>query len=323
MAVTGGEGGFDGNLGFVVGYLEDAEAQDRHLDAIVESHGIHSLAVALQLDEAERAHLLDLAKAAAPTRAPGTRRVRAEVRPTVLQILAGMTGTPAYVRNSRMDIVAANSLCFTLYTDILSPDTLPLNLARLMFLDPRSQDFFVEWATIADDLAAAVRTESGRNPGDRALNSLIGDLATGSTEFATRWARHNVRFHRSARKALHNPLVGDIELTGDSLDAYWLTPYGSPGSTDTTYIIGHSWEGRESAFNDLSSRARPGNQLIVTTAAGPATYTVKTITTEDKDTLRDSPIWDRVPNRLILVSCYTADLRGTNIIVTADLEPLP
>lgn len=106
-------------------------------------------------------------------------------------------------------------------------------------------------------------------------------------------------------------------------DAYWLTPYGSPGSTDTTYLIGHSWEGRESAFNHLSSRAAPGDRLTVTTAAGPATYTVKTITTEDKDTLKDSRIWDRIPNRLILVSCHTADLRGTNIVVTADLEPLP
>jgi transcriptional regulator with XRE-family HTH domain len=179
---------------------------------------LESLAAALQLDEAERAHLLDLAKAAAPSRASGTRRVRAEVRPSVERILAGMTGTPAYVRNSRMDVVAANSVCFALYAGILSPDTLPLNLARFMFLDPRSRDFFLEWDTLADDLAAALRTEAGRNPHDRALNSLIGDLATGSTEFSTRWARHNVRFHRSARKTLHNPLVGDIELTGDSLE---------------------------------------------------------------------------------------------------------
>ena len=179
---------------------------------------LESLAGALRLDEAERAHLLDLARAAAPSREPGKRRVRAEVRPSVERILAGMTGTPAYVRNSRMDIVAANSLCFALYAGILSPDTLPLNLARFMFLDPRSQDFFLDWSTIADDLAAALRTEAGRNPHDRALNSLIGDLATGSTEFSTRWARHNVRFHRSARKTLHNPLVGDIELTGDALE---------------------------------------------------------------------------------------------------------
>lgn len=95
---------------------------------------------------------------------------------------------------------------------------MPLNLARFMFLDPRSKDFFVEWETLADDLAAALRTEAGRNPRDRALSALIGDLATGSTEFATRWARHNVRFHRTARKTLRNPLVGEIELTGDSLE---------------------------------------------------------------------------------------------------------
>jgi hypothetical protein len=144
--------------------------------------------------------------------------VRAEVRPSVEQILAGMTGTPAYIRNARMDIVAANSLCFALYTGILSPGALPLNLARLMFLDPRSRNLFVDWDRIADDLAAALRVETGRSPHDRALNSLIGDLATGSGEFATRWARHNVRFHRTARKTLRNPLVGDIELTGDSLE---------------------------------------------------------------------------------------------------------
>ena len=106
-------------------------------------------------------------------------------------------------------------------------------------------------------------------------------------------------------------------------DAYWLTPYGSPGSTDTTYIIGHSWEGRDSAFNHLSSHAQPGDQMVVTTAAGPATYTVTAVSTENKDTLKDSRIWDRIPNRLILVSCYVADLRGTNIVVTADLAFSP
>ncbi|WP_310166806.1 helix-turn-helix transcriptional regulator [Arthrobacter sp. BE255] len=179
---------------------------------------LDALAGTLQLDEAERSHLFDLARAAAPSKAAGTRRPQAQVRPSVELILAGMTGTPAYVRNSRMDILAANSLCFALYAGILSPDGLPLNLARFMFLDARSKDFFVEWETLADDLAAALRSEAGRNPRDRALNALIGDLATGSTEFATRWARHNVRFHRTARKTLRNPLVGEIELTGDSLE---------------------------------------------------------------------------------------------------------
>ena len=179
---------------------------------------LDSLARALQLDEAERAHLYDLAKAAAPAPASGVRRARSEVRPSIERLLAGMTGTPAYIRNARTDVVAANNLCFALYTDILSPTTLPMNLARFMFLDPRSRDFFADWETLADDFAAAMRTESGRSPRDRALNNLIGDLAAGSTEFSTRWARHNVRFHRTARKTMRNPLVGDIELTGDALD---------------------------------------------------------------------------------------------------------
>jgi len=216
---------------------------------------LESLAGALRLDEAERAHLLDLARAAGPARGSGTRRVRAELRPSVQRILAGMTGTPAYVRNSRMDILAANSLCFALYGGILSPDTMPLNLARFMFLDPRARDFFLEWDTLADDLAAALRTEAGRSPHDRALNSLIGDLATGSTEFSTRWARHNVHFHRSARKTLHNALVGDIELSGDSLElpgeGLTLIAYtaesGSHAQEQLDFLTSWSATGRRSA----------------------------------------------------------------------------
>ena len=113
-----------------------------------------------------------------------------------------------------MDILAANDAC----GGILSTETMPLNLARFMFLDPRALDLFREWSTLADDFAAALRIEAGRSPNDTTISSLIGELATGSSEFSKRWARHNVRIHRSARKTLHNPLVGDIELTGESLD---------------------------------------------------------------------------------------------------------
>ncbi|WPU09002.1 class F sortase [Pseudarthrobacter oxydans] len=106
-------------------------------------------------------------------------------------------------------------------------------------------------------------------------------------------------------------------------DAYWLTPYGTPGpgSTNTTYIVGHSWEGRPSPFNGISSRAQPGDRLTVSTAQGPLVFTVDEITTEYKDTLRDSAIWDRVPGRFVLITCFTEDLWGTNIIIQA--SPLP
>ena len=102
-------------------------------------------------------------------------------------------------------------------------------------------------------------------------------------------------------------------------DAYWLTPYGilGPGSTNTTYIVGHSWEGQGSPFNNISSNSRPGDELTVTTAEGPLVYRVDEITTENKDTLRDSAIWDMVPGRLIVITCFTEDLWGKNVIVQA------
>ena len=121
-------------------------------------------------------------------------------------------------RNARMDILAANPLCYALYAGILTPQTLPLNLARFLFLDPRAPEFFVEWDTVADDTVAALRTEAGRSPRDRNLTDLVGELATRSDEFRTRWARHNVRLHRTSPKRIRHALVGEMQLTGDALE---------------------------------------------------------------------------------------------------------
>jgi hypothetical protein len=181
---------------------------------------VEALARALQLDEAERQHLFDLAKAASvptsqsrPAKPPLTR-----VRPAVLSILNGMTGTPAYVRNARLDILAANDLCLALYDGVLVRDDLPFSLARFVFLDPYAKAFFLDWDTVARDMVGALRTQAGRDPSDRGLSDLIGELATRSDGFAVRWARHDVRLHRTARKRLGNRVVGEIELTGDALD---------------------------------------------------------------------------------------------------------
>jgi transcriptional regulator with XRE-family HTH domain len=181
---------------------------------------LDALARALQLDEAERQHLFDLAKAAS---APASRSRPAKppairVRQAVLSILGGMTGTPAYVRNARLDILAANDLCFALYDGVLVRDDLPFSLARFVFLDPYAKAFFLDWDTVARDMVGALRTQAGRDPYDRGLSDLIGELATRSDSFAARWARHDVRLHRTARKRLGNRVVGEIELTGDALD---------------------------------------------------------------------------------------------------------
>jgi transcriptional regulator with XRE-family HTH domain len=178
---------------------------------------LEALARALHLDDAERSHLFDLARASTgPVR--GSRRTAvSKVRPGVLLILESLS-TPAYVRNARTDILAANDLAFTLYGGILERDRLPLNLARFLFLDQRAPGFFLDWETVADDSVAALRAEAGRSPHDKSLTDLVGELATRSDEFRTRWARHNVKYHRSAAKRLHNSLVGDLELTGEAME---------------------------------------------------------------------------------------------------------
>lgn len=104
-----------------------------------------------------------------------------------------------------------------------------------------------------------------------------------------------------------------------TMDGYWLTPFGVPGngSGNTTYIIGHSWEDRDAPFNHLSSAAAKGDEFTVVTATGRIRYRVDSVTTYLKAGLKDSPIWDMVPSRVVLISCYTEDPWGKNVVVSA------
>lgn len=104
-----------------------------------------------------------------------------------------------------------------------------------------------------------------------------------------------------------------------TMDGYWLTPFGMPGagSVNTTYVVGHSWEDREAPFNRLSTKAAVGDRFTVSTTSGDVAYQVDAITTYVKSGLKDSPVWEVVPHRIVLISCYTGDLWGTNVVVVA------
>jgi transcriptional regulator with XRE-family HTH domain len=178
---------------------------------------LESLARALRLDDAEREHLFDLARAASTAARTPRRTGSQTVRPSIYRILDALAA-PAYLRNRRFDILAANRQCFALYQGVIAPEALPFNLARFMFLHTRAQEVYLDWDTVADDTVAALRIEAGRNPLDRKLSDLVGELATRSDAFRTRWARHNVRHHRTAAKHIHSPVAGDLTLTGDALE---------------------------------------------------------------------------------------------------------
>jgi transcriptional regulator with XRE-family HTH domain len=210
---------------------------------------LDALARALRLDAAERAHLFDLARAAQPTIAPRRRRpVKQPIRPSVQHILHAITGAAAFVRNGRLDMLAANTLGHALYAPMFESPVRPANSARFIFLDDRAREFYVDWEKAANDVVAVLRAEAGRDPYDRCLSDLVGELSTQSDEFRTRWAQHNVRQHITGIKHFHHPVVGDLSLTYDRLDLVAdsgltiFTYTAEPGSRDeeTLRLLG-SW----------------------------------------------------------------------------------
>ena len=132
------------------------------------------------------------------------------------RVLDSMVGTPAFVLNGRLDILAANDLGRALFSPIYADPVRPPNNARFVFLDPQATEFFRDWDKVANDTVALLRAEAGRDPYDRQLSDLIGELSTRSDEFRGRWAAHDVRIHTTGVKLLHHPVVGDLELPFES-----------------------------------------------------------------------------------------------------------
>jgi transcriptional regulator with XRE-family HTH domain len=187
-----------------------AGASDSVLDALAE---------ALRLDDAERTHLFALAQESGARSTRRQRTAPASVRPAIQQVLDAMTNAPAWVRNGRHDIVAMNQLARALYSPVLADPRRPANTTRFVYLQPEvAEEFFVDYNKIAKDAAAMLRLEAGRNPHDKALIELVGELSTRSELFRQRWASHDVKFHRSGQKRLRHPVVGQLDLDFESME---------------------------------------------------------------------------------------------------------
>jgi transcriptional regulator with XRE-family HTH domain len=198
---------------------------------------LEAIAAALQLGEAERLHLLDLARAANTSPARAVRRpTPQQVRPGVQLILDSMTDTPAFVRNGRLDILAVNTLGRALYSPAFTTPGRPVNLARFRFLDPAARDFYPDFTDSARTTVALLRTEAGRDPYNKSLTGLIGELSTRSEEFRALWAAHDVRLHRTGRKHFRHPAVGLLDLNFEAMaleadDGLTLTAYTAEPDT--------------------------------------------------------------------------------------------
>jgi transcriptional regulator with XRE-family HTH domain len=177
---------------------------------------LEAVARALQLDEVERMHLFDLVRAA-KRRPARTRPALERVRPGVQRVLDTITDSAAFVRNGRLDILSANRLGYALYSEAFANPDRPVNLARFVFLDRQSRTFYADWEGIADAGVGSLRAEAGRDPYDRDLTDLVGELSMQSEDFRIRWASHDVRQYRSGTQPFHHALVGDLTLSYEAL----------------------------------------------------------------------------------------------------------
>ena len=228
---------------------------------------LEAIARALQLDEAERSHLFDLARAASGTSVVH-RRTRGSkttiLRPGLQAALDAITAGPAFVRNGRMDLLGTNLLGRAFYNDVYAMEEAVPNLARFAFLTAAAQSFYPDWDEAADITVGILRTEAGRDPRDKDLHDLIGELSTRSDEFRTKWGAHNVRRHGTGVKKFHHRIVGDLAFTYEGLEVtedpglqflIYTTEPGSP-SAERIRLLG-SWAAGQPWAQAVDERALP------------------------------------------------------------------
>jgi transcriptional regulator with XRE-family HTH domain len=182
---------------------------------------LDALARALRLDDTERAHLFDLARAADGIPTSGRPRRRASgkpaSRPSLQWALESIRDGVAFVRDPHQNLLATNSLGRAFYSPVLGAGGRMPNLARFQFLDPASREFYPDWDLFAEMCVGIMRAEAGRDPHDRGLQDLVGELSTHSAVFRRLWSAHDVRTHGTGTKRFNHPVVGELTLAYEEL----------------------------------------------------------------------------------------------------------
>ena len=174
-----------------------------------------------------------------------------------------MVGTPGFVLNGRLDLLAANQLGFALFSLIYGDPARPPNTARFMFLDPQATEFFCDWDKVANARSPCCVPRPAETPTTGAVGADRGAVDR-SEEFRVRWAAHHVRIHTSGVKRFHHPVAGDLELAfesfplaadpSQSLLTYTAEP-GSP-SQDALRLLA-SWAATTATSSGLRAPTTP------------------------------------------------------------------
>ncbi|OBH59697.1 transcriptional regulator [Mycobacterium mantenii] len=233
---------------------------------------LHAVARALRLTDDETIHFFDLVRAAIGTRAVarGRRAANPTIPDGVQALIDGMTASPAIVMNGSLDILAANRLGRALYAPMFDRATGVPNFARFIFFDTYAEQVFPEWERSADEVVALLQAEAARSPHSPAITRVVGELATRSEDFRSRWAAHNVTAHRHGVKLFRHADFGELTLTynvfdiaaapGLSLIGYTAEP-NSPSEQALKILGSWSVEEHAAAYPDRTGRDTPSTSL--------------------------------------------------------------
>lgn len=194
---------------------------------------LEAIARALQLDDTERQHLLDLVEVSAtPQHRRSRQRTSRTLAPGTRAVLDAIS-VPAFVQNARLDLIGSNRIGAALY-DLPDPARAggTFNAARYAFLDARAADFYVDFDRARKNTVALLHQAAGRDPFDEQLIRLVGQLSTQSPEFRALWASHDVIRYQRGTKRYRHPTVGDLEFGYESFDLAT-----EPGLTMLVYTI--------------------------------------------------------------------------------------
>jgi transcriptional regulator with XRE-family HTH domain len=230
---------------------------------------LRSLARTLHLNDAETEHLFNLARAASDGARTPRVTPRSRLPQRTAQLLDAIPDVPAVALGRLADVVGANALGRALFPHLFPENDAPLNHTRYLFLDDRSREFYVDWERDARHVVSVLRLLAGRDPADRALTALVGELATHSPEFRTWWAGHTVKVHTAGTKAIRHPVVGELTLAYETLtldstpDIHIVTYLADPGtpSADALDLL-RSW------LATTTSTSADGEQSTRRTSAG-------------------------------------------------------
>jgi transcriptional regulator with XRE-family HTH domain len=174
-----------------------------------------AIAAALGLDDAERAHLVNLAREGVR---PRSRSRAQQVRRELLDLMDGLTDQPSFVIGRRSDVLASNALARALITDWYAMPARERNYVRWMFLAAEPRTLYPDWATVAAEAVGSLRLDAGRYPDDPVTQRLVGELAMHSDDFRRWWADHRVVERSHGTKRMRHPIVGELEIHYEALN---------------------------------------------------------------------------------------------------------